>query len=90
LKAIFFSFDILKINSIKLRKTEGSQRLEEIWMFDVHKYINTAFCKFVPNGEKKKLIKSQGEEGSRGRERKNKILFCGVFRETKLSAALQC
>ena len=55
-------------------------------MFDVHKYINTAFCKFVPNGEKKKLTRGRRFEGS-SEEEQNSFLW-SIPR--KLSAALQC
>jgi hypothetical protein len=56
-------------------------------MFDVHKYINTAFCKSVPNGEKKKLTRGRRFEGS-SEEEQNSFLWS--IPRNKLSAALQC
>ena len=65
---------------MKLRKMEGSQSLEEISMFDVHEYINTAFCKFVPNGEKKKLTSHKGTK-VRGVERGRTKFFSVEYSE---------
>lgn len=55
-------------------------------MFDVRKCINTAFCKFVPNGEKKKLTRGRRFEGSTEEEQNS---FLWSIPRNKMSAALQ-